>query len=236
MLNKGRLFDHGLKQSTTDSDVKMMRCMVDYGLKMEKTLKELRALLQPTGVQPELVGTPGAGPCTTPASTSSPKFVIPLATQPDLLLQEPIPVLNTEEMASLQNWAETGPEALTTPTTGTGLNPVNLSTPGSASQEDQRRHEERTKRKAEEAESKSSSFEEEEEESPISSTRMKRSTKVLIPPLIRANRKRPRIKSTGPLPDRRPKRSPLAPNARQPRSRSKVVAVGLTKGEEVRSA
>ena len=170
VLNKARLFDHGLKQPMTDSGVKMMRCMVDYGLKMEKTLKELRALLQPTGVQPEPVGTLGAGPSTTPTPTSSPKFVTPSANQPDPLLQEPIPVLNIEEMASLQNWAEAGPEALTTLTTGTGLNPVNLSTPGSASEEDQLRHEERTKRKADEAESESSSSEEEEEEeeSPIS--------------------------------------------------------------------
>ena len=142
--------------------------MVDYGLKMEKTLKELRALLQPTEVQPEPVGTLGAGPNTTYASTSSPKFVTPPATQPDPLLQEPIPVLNTEEMASLQNWAEAGLESLTTLTTKTGINPVNLSTPGSASQEDQRRYEERTKRKADKEESKSSSSEEEEEELAIS--------------------------------------------------------------------
>ena len=29
MLNKGRLYDYGLKQPTIDSRVKMMRCMVD---------------------------------------------------------------------------------------------------------------------------------------------------------------------------------------------------------------
>ena len=144
ILNKARLFDHGLKQPTTDSGVKMMQCMVDYSLKMEKTLKELHALFQPTGVQPESVGTPEAGPSTTPAPTTSPEFVTPLAIQPDPLLQEPIPVLNTEEMASLQNWAEAGPGALTTPTTGTGLNPVDLSTSGSASQEHHCRQEDRT--------------------------------------------------------------------------------------------
>ena len=110
VLNKARLYDHGLKQPTTDSGVKMMRFMVDYDLKMEKTLKELRALLHPTGAQPEP------------------------------LLQEPIPVLNMEEMASLRNWAKAGPEVMTTPTTGTGTNnPVDLSTPGTASQEHQRR-------------------------------------------------------------------------------------------------
>ena len=106
VLNKARLFDHRVKQPTTDFGVKMMRCMVDYGLKMEKTLKELRVLLHPTGAQPEPVDTPGAGPSTTPAPTSSPKFVTPPATQPDPLLQEPISVLNTKEMASLRNWAE----------------------------------------------------------------------------------------------------------------------------------
>ena len=30
MLNKARLFDHGLKQPATNSGVKMMRCMIDY--------------------------------------------------------------------------------------------------------------------------------------------------------------------------------------------------------------
>ena len=45
VLNKAQLFDHGLKQPATDSGVKMMRCMIDYSQKMEKTLKELRGLL-----------------------------------------------------------------------------------------------------------------------------------------------------------------------------------------------
>ena len=165
MLNKARLFDHGLKQPATGSGIKMMRCMIDYSQKMEKMLKELLTLLQPTGGRPEQVGTFGAGPQHHPAPTAS--FVTPPATRPDPLLQEPIPVLNTDEMANLWNWAEGGPEALATPTTRTGLNPVNLSTPGSASQEHQRQEEERTKRRADEEESDSNSLEE-EEESPIS--------------------------------------------------------------------
>ena len=133
VLNKARLFNHGLKQPATDSGVKIMRCMIDYNQKMEKTLKELHTLIQPTGGQPEQVGMPGARPSTTPAPTAS--FVTPPPTRPDPLLQEPIPVLNTDEMANLRDWAEGGPEALATPTTGTGVNPVNLSTPGLASQE-----------------------------------------------------------------------------------------------------
>ena len=169
MLNKAWLYDHGLRQPSTDSGVKMMRCMVDYGLKMEKTLKELRALLHSTGAQLEPVGTPGAGPSTTPTPTSSPEFITPTTTQPDTLLQEPIPELNTEELHSLRNWVEAGPGALTTPTTRTGTNNlVNLSTPGTISQEDQRKQEECTKRKADESESKSESSKEEEEEPPVS--------------------------------------------------------------------
>ena len=99
VLNKVRLFDHGLKQLATDFGVKIMRCMIDYSQKMEKTLKELRTLLQPTEGRPEQAGTPGAGPSTTPTPTAN--FVTPPATRPDPLLQEPIPVLNTDEMANL---------------------------------------------------------------------------------------------------------------------------------------
>ena len=70
-------------------------------------------------------------------------------------------------MVNLWDWAEGGPEALATPTIGTGANSVTFSTPGSASQEHQRRTEERTKRRADEEESESSSSKE-EGESPIS--------------------------------------------------------------------
>ena len=160
VLNKARLFDHGLKQPATDSGVKIMRCMIDYSQKMEKTLKELRSILKPAEGQPEQMETPGVGPSTTPAQTAS--FVTPSVTRPDPLLQEPIPILNTDEMANLRDWAARGPEALTTPI-GTGLNPATLSTPGSVSQEQQRREEERMKRRADEEESESSSSEEEGE-------------------------------------------------------------------------
>ena len=36
VLNKARLYDHGLKQPTTNSCTKMMCCMVDYGLKLRR--------------------------------------------------------------------------------------------------------------------------------------------------------------------------------------------------------
>ena len=169
VLNKARLYDHGLKQPTTDLGVQMMWCMVDYGLKLEKTLKELYALLHPIEAQPELVGTPGTGPSIAVAPTPSPEFVTPPVTQPDPLLQEPIPAINTKEIASLRSWAKGGLGILTTPTTGTDTNnPVDLSTPGIVSQERQRRQEERTKSRAKDLVSESNSSEEEEEESPIS--------------------------------------------------------------------
>ena len=101
VLNKARFFDHGLKQPATDSGVKIIRCMIDYSQKMEKTLKELRTLIQPTGGQPEQAGTPRAGPNTTSTPTAS--FVTPPPTRPDPLLQEPIPVLNTNEMVNLRD-------------------------------------------------------------------------------------------------------------------------------------
>ena len=84
VLNKARVFDHGLKQPATDSGVKMMRCMIDYSQKMEKTLKELQSLLKPTGEQPEQAGTSKAGPSTIPTPTAN--FVTPPPTRPDPLL------------------------------------------------------------------------------------------------------------------------------------------------------
>ena len=169
VLNKARLYDQGLRQPTTDSGVKMMRYMVDYSSKMEKTLKELRRIFHPTGSQPESGATPGAGPSTVPAPTPSPDFVTPPVTQPDLLLQEVIPKINMEDIASLRSWAEAGPRNFTTPTTRTGTNiPGNLSTPRTVSQEVQRRRKEWTKRKAEESISESGSSEEEEEEDLVS--------------------------------------------------------------------
>ena len=146
-----------------------MRCMVDYSNKMEKTLKELCALLQPTRSQPEPAAIPASGPSTVPAPTPSPNFVTLPVSQLDPLLQEAIPEINTEDIASLRSWAEGGPGNFTTPTTETSTNiPGNLSTPGTVSQEVQRRKEKRTKRKAEESISEPGSEEEEEEEDPIS--------------------------------------------------------------------
>ena len=116
--------------------------------------------------------------------------------------------------------------------TGTN-NPVNLSTRESVSQEDQHKQEECTKRKADESNSESESSEEEEEESPVSLDSDDEEYQGSETP---SDPGCPRIKSTGPLSSRHPRRSPLAPNARQPGSQSKVAAVKRIKGEEVRSA
>ena len=145
VVNKARMYDQGLKQPETASGAKMMRCMVDYSTKMEKLLKKLRALLQPTGVQqePASASTPAPGPSTVPTPTPNPGFVTPLVEQPDPLLQEAIPEINTEDIASLRTWAAGGLENLTTPTIGSqGTNiPGSLSTPRMISQEAQRRME-----------------------------------------------------------------------------------------------
>ena len=136
---------------------------------MEKMLKELRRILHPTGSQPEPEAIPGVGPSIVPTPTPILDFVTPLVTQLDPLLQEAIPEINTEDIASLRSWAEAGPGNFTTPTTRTGTNiPSNLSTPRTVSQEVQRGKEEWTKRKAEESISKSGSLEEKEEEDPVS--------------------------------------------------------------------
>ena len=88
VVNNVRLYDQVLKQLETSSGAKMKRCMVDYSTKMEKLLKELRALLQPTGSQPELASTstPAPGPSTVSIPTPSPGFVTPPVDRPDPLL------------------------------------------------------------------------------------------------------------------------------------------------------
>ena len=140
VLNKARLYNHGLKQPTTDSGMKMIRCMVDFGIKLEKTLKALHALLHLTGSQPELAAIPGARPSTVPTPTPSPEFVTLLITQPDPLLQEPISDINMEDIASLKSWAKAGPGNLMTPTIETSTNiSGTLSMPGTVNQELQRR-------------------------------------------------------------------------------------------------
>ena len=104
VLNKAHLYNQGLRQPETASRAKMMRCMVDYRAKMEKTLKVLCELLQPTGSQPEpaSTSTPAPRPDSVPIPTPSPSFITPLVSQSDPLLQEAIPEINTEDIASLR--------------------------------------------------------------------------------------------------------------------------------------
>ena len=45
VVNKARLYDQCAPQSDMASRAKAIRCMVDYSTKIEKLLKELRALL-----------------------------------------------------------------------------------------------------------------------------------------------------------------------------------------------
>ena len=104
VVNKACLYDQYAKQPETTSGPKVIRCMVDYSTKMEKLLKELHALLQPVGVQPEPAPTlaPSPAPTPVPFPTTSPEMVTPPADRPDLTLQEEIPEINTEDIASLE--------------------------------------------------------------------------------------------------------------------------------------
>ena len=87
VLNKACLYDQGLRQPKTASRAKMMRCMVDYSTKMEKTLKALRELLHQPGSQPKSASTstPAPGPDSVPISTPSPGFITPPVSQQDPL-------------------------------------------------------------------------------------------------------------------------------------------------------
>ena len=97
IINKVRLYDLCAKQSEMVLGAKIMQCMVDYNTKMEKLLKELRTLLQPSRIQPEPASTStlAPGPSTIPIPNPSPNVVTPPANRPDLLLQEAIPEINT---------------------------------------------------------------------------------------------------------------------------------------------
>ena len=94
-------------------------------------------------------------------------MVTPPTERPDPTLQEAISKINTENIASLEQWAVGGLQNTATPTSGSrGTTiPGSHSTPGSVGQEARRKAKERTKRRAEESVSKSgSSLEEEEDE------------------------------------------------------------------------
>ena len=100
VVHKAHLYDQCALQPDTALGAKVIRCMVDYSTKMEKLLKELRALLQPARVQPEPTPTPAPAPV--PVPTMSAEIETPPVNKPDPILQEEIPKINTEDIASLQ--------------------------------------------------------------------------------------------------------------------------------------
>ena len=51
VINKARLYDEGTSQLGAPIGVKIVWFLVDYNTKMEKLLKGMQALLQPTGQQ-----------------------------------------------------------------------------------------------------------------------------------------------------------------------------------------
>ena len=93
-------------------------------------------------------------------------MVTPPAKRSDPTLEEAISEINTENIASLEQWAVGGLQNMATPTFGSrGTTiPGSLSMPGSVGQEAQRKAEERTKRRAKESVSKSGSSSEEDED------------------------------------------------------------------------
>ena len=79
--------------------------MVDYSIKIEKLLKEMRTLLQPAGQQP-------LAPATTLVAQLE-ESATPTG-RPDPMLQEAISNINTEDIASLEQWAVGGLQDMTT--------------------------------------------------------------------------------------------------------------------------
>ena len=67
VLNKARLFDHGLKQPATDSRVKIMRCMIDYSQKMEKTIRSCEVFSSQPEANRNRQGRPEPGPAPPPS-------------------------------------------------------------------------------------------------------------------------------------------------------------------------
>ena len=51
VINKAQLYNEGMGQPGASPRPKVIRCLVDYDSKMEKLLKEMRALLQPAEQQ-----------------------------------------------------------------------------------------------------------------------------------------------------------------------------------------
>ena len=51
VVNKAQLYNASMDQPGASLGPKVIRCLVDYNIKMEKLLKELRALFQPNGQQ-----------------------------------------------------------------------------------------------------------------------------------------------------------------------------------------
>ena len=228
VLNKARLFDHSLKQPATEFGVKMMHCMIDYSQKMEKTLKELRSLLKPTGEQPEQVPAPSLFQLPALSSLHLPdrirgyrsrfRFSTPTRWQ----TYETGPREDRKRLPPQQP----EPEQIRSPSPL----PDQLAKSISVGQKNER-NEGRMRRRTSPAARKK------RESHPSPSAQTRKSTMVPKPPRIRANQKLLPTKSIGRLPGRRPRRSPQGRNGRQLSKRSKVVVVVRPiKGRKVRSA
>ena len=79
MLNKAQLYDENMKEPEVMPAPKVLQCLIDYNVKMEKLLSELHALLQPNEQReeagpserrPELGSVPVSEPEPEPVSAS----------------------------------------------------------------------------------------------------------------------------------------------------------------------
>ena len=117
VVNKARLYDESMSQPGTSLGAKVIRCMVDYSTKIEKLLREMRILLQPVRAQLEpVLATQQPTLAPAPILAPSSEVVTSPTGRSDPSLREAIPKINTEDIASLEQWAIGGLHNMATPT------------------------------------------------------------------------------------------------------------------------
>ena len=171
VVNKAWLYDKSTSQPGTSLGPKIIRYMVDYSTKIEKLLREMRILLQLVGTQPEPApATQQPTPARAPTPITQPEEVTLPTGRPDPTLQEAISKINTEDIASLEQWVVGGLQNMATSTTGSRGTTIlgSQSTLGSNRLKAQKKADKRNKRRAEEMISKSrSSSKDEEDKDPV---------------------------------------------------------------------
>ena len=137
VVNKAKLNNEGMATPRASPGPKIVRFLVDYNAKMDKVLAGIRAIRQGLDTVPSAQPEPRTP---APASTSQPQ---PDPQLPDPTLQKNIPEIsiNTDNIASLQQWAEGGLQDMATPMTRSQTTIVLVSqpTPGSVTKSQTRK-------------------------------------------------------------------------------------------------